>query len=233
MVIGQICNVWPVFHPVIFDEVVKRPSMAFLLQGKRKARFSLFLQINDLRCKPLVCAPIHGRSDDFLRSHHFCVSIVLMKLPKLALIIVLALLSAYMVSTWLGFDDRMAAYGLSHEKELRASAEKGDAKAQFRLALTYSRGLGIKENDSEALKWYQRAADQGYARAQYNLGMMYYFGKGVPRDNVIGYKWVILAADRGQPTAKEAMIALAKKIPGKQIAEARAAAQVWSQAHNE
>ena len=51
------------------DEVVKRPSVAFLLPGKRKARFSLSLQINDLRRKPLICAPVHGRDDDFLRSH--------------------------------------------------------------------------------------------------------------------------------------------------------------------
>jgi len=44
--------------------------MAFLLPGKRKARFSLSLQINALRRKPLICAPVHGRDDDFLRSHH-------------------------------------------------------------------------------------------------------------------------------------------------------------------
>jgi len=44
--------------------------VAFLLPGKRKSRFSLSLQINDLRRKPLICAPVHGRDDDFLRSHH-------------------------------------------------------------------------------------------------------------------------------------------------------------------
>jgi len=154
-----------------------------------------------------------------------------MKLPKLLLIIALASLSAYMLATWLGFDDRVATYAVSHEKELRASAEQGDAKAQYRLASIYDRGLGVERNDSEALKWYRQAAEQGYARAQYNLGMMYYFGKGVPEDKVIGYQWVILAADRGEVTAKDAMTTLAKKISSEQIAKARAAAQAWSQAH--
>jgi len=52
------------------EEVVKSPSIAFLLHGKRKTRFSLSLQINNLRCNLLICAPIHGRSDDFPGSHH-------------------------------------------------------------------------------------------------------------------------------------------------------------------
>ena len=34
------------------------------------AEWSLSLQINNLRCKPLIWAPVHGRYDDFLRSHH-------------------------------------------------------------------------------------------------------------------------------------------------------------------
>jgi len=49
----------------ILDEVVKSPSMAFLRTGKRKARFSLSLQISHLRSKRLICAPVHGRDDDF------------------------------------------------------------------------------------------------------------------------------------------------------------------------
>jgi hypothetical protein len=32
-------------------------------------RFSNSLQINGLRCTPLICVPIHGHGDDFLPSH--------------------------------------------------------------------------------------------------------------------------------------------------------------------
>jgi len=154
-----------------------------------------------------------------------------MKLPKLLLIIALTSLSAYMLATWLGFDDRLASYAVSHEKEFRASAEQGDAEAQYNLAMVYDRGVGVETDGSEALKWYRQAAEQGYAKAQYNLGMMYYFGKGVPQDKVTGYQWVILAADQGEKAAMDAMKALAKKIPNEQIAKARVAAKAWSQAH--
>jgi len=54
----------------MIDEVVKNPSMDFLLCGKRKVRFSLSSQINNLRCKSLICAPVLGCDDDFLRGHH-------------------------------------------------------------------------------------------------------------------------------------------------------------------
>jgi len=160
-----------------------------------------------------------------------CVTISLMKLPKLLLIIALTALSAYILSTWSGFDDRLATYAVSHEKEFRASAEQGNAEAQYNLAMLYDRGLGVENDDSEALKWYREAAEQGYAKAQYNLGMMYYFGKGVPQDKEAGYQWVILAADRGEKAAKDAMTELAKKLSSEQITNARAAAKAWSQAH--
>jgi len=52
------------------DPIVKSPSLAFLLHGNQKVRFLLSLQINDLKIKSLICAPVLGRDDDFLRSHH-------------------------------------------------------------------------------------------------------------------------------------------------------------------
>jgi len=78
---------------MIHNKVTKSPSMAFLLHGKKKAWFLLSLhnragqrdctcsarrgrhmdvshEINNLRCKPLICAPIRGRVDNFLQSYH-------------------------------------------------------------------------------------------------------------------------------------------------------------------
>jgi len=164
-------------------------------------------------------------------SCYSCVTIPLMKLPKLLLIIPLVVLAAYMLATWLGFDDRVASYAVSHEKEFRVSAERGNVEAQYNLAMLYDRGIGVENDDAEALKWYQQAAEQGYAKAQYNLGMMYYFGKGVPQDKLTGYQWVILASDRGEKAAKDAMTELAKKLSSEQMTNAQAAAKAWSQAH--
>ena len=36
----------------------------------------------------------------------------------------------------------------------------------------YDQGLGVPENDAEAVKCYHKAAEQGDAAAQYNLGIM-------------------------------------------------------------
>ena len=46
----------------------------------------------------------------------------------------------------------------------------------------HSKGEGIPQNLSEALKWYRKAADQGHAKAQNDLGVLYYEGEGVPKN---------------------------------------------------
>ncbi len=54
----------------MIEQIAKSPSVDFLLDGRRKLRFSPSLQINDLLRKPLICAAIRGRDADFLRSRH-------------------------------------------------------------------------------------------------------------------------------------------------------------------
>jgi len=155
-----------------------------------------------------------------------------MKTSKLLILIPLMILTAYLFATWLGFDERVATYVVSHEQDFRASAEQGDAEGQYQLALVYSRGLGVEKDFDQALKWNRLAAEQGHAKAQYNLGMMYYFGKGAPLDKVIAYQWVLLSAAGGEQAAKDAVIALAKKLSSQQIVTAKSAANIWAQAHN-
>jgi TPR repeat protein len=44
----------------------------------------------------------------------------------------------------------------------------------------YENGLGVNQNYSEAVKWYQIAAGLNSASAQYNLGKMFQKSNGVP-----------------------------------------------------
>lgn len=81
--------------------------------------------------------------------------------------------------------------------ETRALAESGDAWAQHKLALMYDLGVGVRENNAEAAKWYTEAAEQGHAYAQYNIGLMYYKGEGVPHNEAQALKRWRLAADQG------------------------------------
>ena len=76
-------------------------------------------------------------------------------------------------------EHRAAAQALA---DLRASAEAGDAEAQFIFGGIHVTGVGVPPDVAEAVAWYRRAAEQGHARAQYNLGGMYAEGLGVPQD---------------------------------------------------
>jgi TPR repeat protein len=65
---------------------------------------------------------------------------------------------------------------------LREPAAAGDAQAQFALANRYFYGVGVPQDYSQALLWYNKSANQGFAPAQNLLGYMYQHKFGVPRD---------------------------------------------------
>jgi TPR repeat protein len=81
-------------------------------------------------------------------------------------------------------------------------AEEGGSRAQSLLGLLYYHGRGVRQDDSNAAKWFRLAADQGEANAQFNLGVMYAEGQGVPQDYAEAVRWYRLAADRGEPRAQ-------------------------------
>lgn len=61
-------------------------------------------------------------------------------------------------------DDKKAA-----EWMLKA-AEQGYVDAEVFMAAMYDRGLGVKQSESEATKWYRKAGDHGNEMAQAVLG---------------------------------------------------------------
>ncbi len=100
------------------------------------------------------------------------------------------------------------------------------------LGLIYSEGVGVAQDDAEAVKWFRKAADQGYANSQNNFGVMYANGRGVPRDYVEAVKWFDIAASRlpqGQEAAETAKLRdlLVKQMTPAQIAEAERLAREW------
>lgn len=75
--------------------------------------------------------------------------------------------------------------------KLKAAAEQGHKKAQYRLGRCYDKGHGVEEDNSTAAQWYQKAALQGSAKAQYQLGKAYLKGKGVPSDQQKAREWLL------------------------------------------
>ena len=94
---------------------------------------------------------------------------------------------------------------LSPVQALRASAEQGNAEAQFSLGLLYEHGRGLPKNKQEALRWYRRAAMQGDTFSQNSLGDNYWEGTGVPKDDREAVWWWRLAADKGFSPAQHSL----------------------------
>jgi len=90
-------------------------------------------------------------------------------------------------------------------RESRVRAERGDVKAEERLASLYYYGRGVPQDYGEALRWYQKAAEQGYAKAQFILGDIYYLGKAVPQDMPEAAHWYRKAAEQGDPKAQSSL----------------------------
>ncbi len=146
-----------------------------------------------------------------------------------ALVLVAAMLMSVAMADW---DSAATAYKRGDVEtafvEFKALADQGDAAAQYRLGLMYQFGLGVPEDEAEAVKWYRRAADQGYAAAQYSLGNMYNRGEGVPEDYVQAYAWWNLAAAQGDEDARRNKPILAELMTPSQIAEGQAlSTKLW------
>jgi len=97
----------------------------------------------------------------------------------------------------------------------KAKAENGDAVAQTTLGLCYNWGIGVAQDDVEAVKWYRKAADQGNAKAQSNLGGCYASGIGVAKDEAEAVKWLRKAAAQGDKAAAGRADALNRTTPSK------------------
>ncbi|MDR2881562.1 MAG: hypothetical protein LBV29_06645, partial [Azoarcus sp.] len=75
-------------------------------------------------------------------------------------------------------NDKQAALDL---KNLRSRAERGNAKAQYRLGLMYVEDVEeedrhVTQDLGQAIRWIRKAAVRGYAPAQTQLGAAYAHG---------------------------------------------------------
>ena len=89
------------------------------------------------------------------------------------------------------------------------------SKAQNRLGWMYYKGIGVKQDDAEALRWYTKAAEQGDADAQYHLGDRYYLGEGVKKDYAEALRWWKKAAEQGHARAQVWLDRVTKEMESK------------------
>jgi TPR repeat protein len=111
-------------------------------------------------------------------------------------------------------------------KLFRPLAEKGNALAQYQIALMHRMGLGISKDAKEARKWSRLAAKQGNADAQALLGSLYYKADGGESPDVVrAYIWYDASAEQGNAGAKKEIVSLTKDMTPQQLSEARDKAQ--------
>lgn len=75
-------------------------------------------------------------------------------------------------------------------------ASKGNTTALINLANLFQQGMGVDENDMQALVYVQQAADLGDARAQYELGIEYEKGVLLERDLDQAAMWLKRSASQ-------------------------------------
>jgi TPR repeat protein len=118
--------------------------------------------------------------------------------------------------------EAMAALGIHYDdqtwssfeaqKWLRSAAEKGHARAQDRLGLSYALGKGVKQDFKEAVRWFTAAEKSGHPLARFHLGLLEWQGSAGPRSLEKAYAWCEKGVDglwamahKGDPEALAAL----------------------------
>lgn len=93
-------------------------------------------------------------------------------------------------------------FGGRRFRDLKKVTDQGHAMVQRNLGGMYSKGQGVPQDYTKAVKWARKAADQGDDKAQVNLGLMYSKGQGVPQNYAKALTCYTKAAEQGNAGAQ-------------------------------
>jgi TPR repeat protein len=82
---------------------------------------------------------------------------------------------------------------------MAADSDDADPEAQTKVGFCYSKGMGVKIDQTMAFKWYKLAATRNYPPAMLELGNCYMRGTGTDRDPGAGIAWFEKAVKVGEP----------------------------------
>jgi TPR repeat protein len=98
-------------------------------------------------------------------------------------------------------DDYVKAQGPKRIDLWHKAAEQGFPEAQFLLARCYALGVGVEEDQVQAVSWLRKAAEQGNAAAQVSLAYCYEMGQGIAQHLQAAVAWYEKAANAREPRA--------------------------------
>ena len=120
-------------------------------------------------------------------------------------------------------------------RHLRIAAERGQAAAQFNLAVLYDsrlddNGYAVDGDRAQAIKWLWAAAEQGLPRAQSRLAELYADGPNTSGNYVNACVWFLMAAtsSRGihRHQARSGYERIAASLTPAQLTEAKRLAEL-------
>jgi TPR repeat protein len=82
-------------------------------------------------------------------------------------------------------------------EDWRLAAAAGDPRGALYVGVLYDSGLGVAQDEVQAMAWYRRAAEGGSAAGAFNVGVLYDAGLGGARDPAQAAVWYARAAAAG------------------------------------
>ncbi len=116
---------------------------------------------------------------------------------------------------------------------LRIASNYGHPRAMFELGVMNIRGMGVKQNPQQGLKWLIAAARKRNPEAESYLGELYWKGDFVRRDETRALMWYALAAESTEketyPILHARLRDIRAEVSEEVQLEADARAEVWSE----
>lgn len=141
--------------------------------------------------------------DRFASANDFATALRHRHYPRIAMLLLLALLAAGVVYAWRTVHDRTVFGQMSGEtdteyfRRLLPLAERGEAEAQSAIGFMMFHGRGCDRDRAAAFSWYEKAADQGNVSAMNDLAYCLLNGFGIEKDEKLGFEWALRAAKSG------------------------------------
>lgn len=124
------------------------------------------------------------------------------------------------------------ADGAKAAKYYQMAAEQDHTEAIWHLAGMLARGIGVDQNEKEAVVWLNRGADLGSGDCIWGLGRCYLNGNGVEVDSVMAYSLMCACLDGiNFPEQKKAIMAkrdeLGKSLSEEQLKQSEPIIKEW------
>ncbi len=84
-------------------------------------------------------------------------------------------------------------------EKLEKLAQKGDARAQYEVALMYLQGIGTPVDPTRGGQWMMAAANNGNATAMVEIGGRFETGMNAEKNPILAFTWFRRAAATGDP----------------------------------